>query len=212
MSRKAKIHILSPFDLALRAKKEEPNSIPSPVVKALIAGLLSHLWSLDRRKTREMGLFQEEAEKMLWSHVVLATEFRLTKTEQALIEAVKEGVPHVFASLTGHTYRLFAGQSDLIIGILQKASPRYSSFRGEGERQIWIKKHLPSVLAMLKQYMPCNECFGEMALPEDSKLKVWAETAHEGELRNNILAWFHDRMSPATIKRILATKPSVPTT
>jgi hypothetical protein len=211
MPRKPKIHILSPLDPSLHVKEEAPDAIPTPVVKALIAGMLSHLWSADRRKTKETGIPQEDVENMLWSHVVLATRNERNLSDNNLQSAIREGIPFVFGSLTGHTYRLFAAQSDLIIGIHGKISPPYSSLR-TGRRIPWVKKNLADALATLKQYAPCHECRMNGSLPSDNILESWTTTANEGALRTALLAWFHDNMSPATVERILATKPPVPGT
>lgn len=211
MPKKPKIRILSPLDPSLHAKKEEPDAIPTPVVKALIAGLLSHLWSADRRKTKEVGIPQQDVANMLLAHVVLATRNERNLSGENLSSAIREGIPFVFASLTGHTFYSFARQSDLIIGVLREISPRYSSLNTE-QRIPWIKKNLANALATLKQYAPCHECRMNGSLPSDDILKLWTTTANEGELRDALLAWFHDDMSPDTIKTSLSRKPSVPTT
>lgn len=210
MPRKPKIHILSPFDPKL-LKREPPLSlIPAPVVKGLVRGILSHLWRQERRTTREVGISQEAMELMLWEYAQLAAQPGGGLAEADLIKRMERDLPGVFAPLTGHSYFIFAAQSDLIIGNLDKCSPPYSSLNEVGKRLVWIKENLADALAVLKLYRPCYECRMNTSLPSDEVLLQWASTANVGELRDFLLAYFHNELSTSTVKQILATKQKMP--
>lgn len=198
-----RIKLLSPFDARLKKMSADPQHIPAPLVKAIIHGLLSHLWSGKRRRTKEMGIDQAKMEQMLFTYVSLAANQPVSVSLERLLQIFKTNVPKIFQACQGHSFLLLVGQSDLILPGLAS----YKTMTTYEKRLRWLKAEIPGFLAALKGWRPCTECRGNIRIPDDGTLFEWASTSHVGDLRNNIIARYHRRLSAATVKRILSSNP-----
>jgi hypothetical protein len=196
------IKLISPFDPRLKKTQIVPEQVPSPLVKAIIHGLLSHLWSDKRRRTKEMGIDQAKLEKMLFSSIIVGNNNPSLISEERLFQIFESIVPQIFRSLTGHSSFLLVGQSDLIM----KGLAPYAKLATYEKRVQWLTAEVPGFLGALKGWRPCSECRGKgnTGIPDNEILRTWATTSNVGELRNNVIGHYH-KLSPATVKRILSS-------
>lgn len=206
MPRQAQIRFLSPDDPKLRKKRDTAQLIPVSVVRGVIRGLLNHLWSNDRRKTKESGVSQERVERRLMTLVQFAAKQRMPKGQKddLLSKSTASWVPRVFGELTGHTYFVLNADSDLI---LKEFTP-YKALPTVKQRQQWLQQAVPRLLASLKQGSACTAptCYIRTRPPDEDVLFEWENTRNVGELRDFILGYFHG-LTKANVKRIRSSPP-----
>jgi hypothetical protein len=198
---KSKIKFISPLDPKLKNPRQLLDQVPIAVVKGLIHGLLSHLWSSDRRQTKEIGVPQDRMERVLMELVRLASTTDAV-SEDALLKTMKLMIPAAFEAYFGHTYLVMCADSDLILEGLEP----YGRMNEHAKRLSWLQKEIPGFLATIKKFTQCTECRGKTSIPSEDILGEWAATAGIGELRNCILGHYHG-LNPLTVKRHLSSRP-----
>ncbi len=209
MPRPTQIRFFSPDDPRLKEHCDPITLIPEPVVRGIIRGLLNHLWTEKRRKPNEEGIPQERVERRLMTLVEFAARDRLAKgveSDELLLQETAKWVPQLFQDLTGHTYFVLNADSDLI---LKELTP-YEDLPGQEQREQWLQKALPRLIASLKQGTVCTatDCTGKAHTPLPSKVMLfkWACTRNVGALRDSILGHFHG-LDASTVKRTRSDPP-----
>lgn len=183
-------------------------SIPHPLVRALIRGLLVYFSIPARRRKADeqakdwqenglMELIDRIAEEGAWTSEKSYNDEEVNRSSSCITTALK--------GLLRHPHPLaLAPESDWLC---EQLAP-YGKLRSVERMRIqWLSKELPSLLRALNQRSRCGwtTCPRRTTIPDSHELSKWASTGRTiGTVRLHILAHFHGSTSE-TVKRALAS-------
>lgn len=208
MPRTAKIRFLSPAQVGKQPPKPPVEQFPAPVLRGMIRGLLHHFLGPQMRRRLVKDVSVESSETVLMQLAVASTRLYIASKKEpsrdaGVIKMLTEEIPRQFENLRHPTAYVLNKDSDLILEELQP----YKNIADHASRERWLKRELPGLLGSLKKCRTTSPASSRQCtdLPDAATLSSWACSANVGQLRNEIIGYFHG-LTATNVRSILSQK------
>ena len=197
MPRKAKDKWVGAVPIAPRFSKPHELIIPDYAIRGFIRGML--------KRIQKKEVPDKKAEEVLFCIVQSFTDERFATTDEPperLAARAENKVTLAFHIINqAHPFPIVRVHADIVT---QSIAEYPYNARNLTHCELWLDQHLPEILTILHKKKVCSDkCPSGSSLPTENERRRIAKSRITAELRNRILAYYHDT-TETYVRQLLA--------